>query len=145
MNDADALDGECDGEIVCEAGDAGEAEAGFELDFELSDDGAGIDANDADDAAVFHEGFFEEHGAFLELGLVFALGGGGGFEDIEGGELERATVVGGAGISACAWEGVVFGLGPRALLGVFGLLKGWQGPPSVGGGGLGCEGRCGWW
>ena len=69
-DDADARHAEGDGQVVGEAGDFREAEAGFELDFELGDDRAGFDFDDADVEAEVLEGLFQDLGFAADFFLL---------------------------------------------------------------------------
>ena len=69
-DDAHAGHAQCNGQIVGQAGDFGQPQAGFQLDFVLGDDRPGLDLDDFDREAEIGKGSFEDLGFatdFLDL------------------------------------------------------------------------------
>ena len=69
-HDPDARHGQGDRQVVGQAHDLRDAQAGLELDLELGDHRAGIDLHDADLVAEIQQGPLQQHGPGVDLGLV---------------------------------------------------------------------------
>ena len=62
------------GQVVGQAGDLVDAQAGFQGDLVLRDDRAGVDADDADVEAEVRERLFQQGGPFAQLLVVLRVG-----------------------------------------------------------------------
>ena len=69
-HDAHAGDGQRDRQVVGQAHDPRDAQAGLELDLELGDHRAGVDLDHADLIAEIEQGPLEQHGPGVDLGFV---------------------------------------------------------------------------
>ncbi len=69
-HDADAGHAQGDGQVVGQAGDFRQPQAGFELDFELGDDRAGFDFDDFDFEAEIEERLFQHLGFAADFFFV---------------------------------------------------------------------------
>ena len=86
--DQDGFGVEAEAEVFAEVDDAGVLDAGFGLELEGSDDGAGVDLDDvAEDVELFELGL-DAAGGVLELLLVVGIAGGGLVEQVGGREAE---------------------------------------------------------
>ena len=69
-DDADARHAQGDGQVVGQAGDLREPQAGFQLDLELGDDRAGFDLDDPDVEAEIEERLFQDLGLAADFFFV---------------------------------------------------------------------------
>ena len=91
-DDPDARHGQGDRQVVGQADDLRDAQAGLELDLELGDDRPGVDLHDADLVAEVQQRPLQQHRPAVDLGLVLLdREGGGRLEQVHRRELRTPS------------------------------------------------------
>ncbi len=89
-HDPHAGHGQGDRQVVGQAHDPRDPQAGLELDLELGDHRAGVDLDDADLIAEIEQGPLQQHGPGVDLGFVLLdREGRRGLEHLHRRQLER--------------------------------------------------------
>ena len=106
-DDPDARHRQGDRQVVGQADDLRDAQAGLELDLELGDDRPGVDLHDADLVAEIQRGPLQQHRPGVDLGLVLLdREGRGRLEQVHRRQLRTAEPGGAGGDAALGRIGI---------------------------------------